>query len=89
MVENLKAHAGFFRLHMKGIFGAYVLWLKKNISELVTRVSTRNWTLGYAVLYGEFEKKKKKDKKNWPSCAGIRNPDFQLFSRPWFEFEGD
>ena len=31
----------------------------------------------YAVLYGEFENEKKKYKKNWPSGAGIRTPDFQ------------
>ena len=30
--------------------------------------------------------KRKNDKKFWPSGAGIWTPDFQSFSRPWFEF---
>ena len=29
---------------------------------------------------------RKKTKFFWPSGAGIWTPDFQLFSRPWFEF---
>ena len=43
----LEAHAGISRLLMKGIFDAYVLlpFDKKNIFELVTRVSTRDYTV--------------------------------------------
>ena len=43
----LEAHAGFFRLLMKGIFVVYVLWPfdKKLITWLVTRVRTRNYTV--------------------------------------------
>ena len=45
--SHLEAHAGFFRLLMKGIFNLYVLWYfdKKLISELVTRVRTRDYTV--------------------------------------------
>ena len=46
--SRLEAHAGFFRLLMKGFFYPYVLWPfdKKLISELVTRVRTRDYTVG-------------------------------------------
>ena len=45
--SRLEAHAGFFRLLMKGIFDAYVLWPfgKKLIFELVMCVSTRDSTV--------------------------------------------
>ena len=44
---RLEAHAGFFRLLMKGIFDPYVLWPfdKKLISKLVMSVKTRNYTV--------------------------------------------
>ena len=43
----LEAHTGFFRLLMKGIFDPYVLrsFEKKLISYLVTRVTTRDYTV--------------------------------------------
>ena len=43
----LEAHAGFFRLLMKGIFNPYVLWPfdRKLIFKLVTYVRTRNYTV--------------------------------------------
>ena len=46
--SRLEAHAGFFRLLMKGIFDPYVLWPfdKKLISLLVMRIRTRNYTAG-------------------------------------------
>ena len=45
-MSGLEAYAGFFRLLMKGIFDHYVLWPfeKKLISQLVTRIETRNYT---------------------------------------------
>jgi hypothetical protein len=45
--SHLEAHAGIYRLLMKGIFNAYVLWPidKKLIFELVTHVNTRDFTL--------------------------------------------
>ena len=41
---RLKAHAGFFRLLMKGIFDPYILgpFDKKMFFEFVTRVNTRD-----------------------------------------------
>ena len=43
----LEAHPGIFRLLMKGIFDAYVLWPfdKKLFLELVMRVNTRDFTV--------------------------------------------
>ena len=43
----LEAHAGLFRLLMKGIFGPYALWPfdKKLIFLLVTRVRTHDYTV--------------------------------------------
>ena len=40
-------HPGFYRLLMKGIFDAYVLWPfdKKLIFELVMRVNTHDFTV--------------------------------------------
>ena len=45
--SRFEAHAGHFRLLMKGIFDAYVLWPfdKKSFFELVTRVNTRDFTV--------------------------------------------
>ena len=45
--SRLEAHAGFFRLLMKGIFEPYVLWPfdKKLIFLLVTHVRTRDYTV--------------------------------------------
>ena len=45
--SRLEAHAGFFRLLMKGIFDPYVLchFDKKFISKLVTRVRTCDYTV--------------------------------------------
>ena len=42
-----RAHADFFRLFMKGIFGPYVLWplKKKLIFWIVTCVSARDYTV--------------------------------------------
>ena len=42
--SRLEAHAGYFRLFMKGIFDAYVLWhfSKNNVSELVMHIRTHN-----------------------------------------------
>ena len=44
---RLEAHAGFFRLLMKGIFDPYVLWPfdKKLILQLVTRIRIRDYTV--------------------------------------------
>ena len=46
-MSRLEAHAGFFRLPMKGIFDPYEPWPldKKLISKLVTHVRTRNYTV--------------------------------------------
>ena len=46
-----EAHTGLFRLLMKGIFYPYVLWPfdKMLISELVLRISIRNFTI-YNIL---------------------------------------
>ena len=43
----LEAHAGFFRLFMKGIFDPYVLWPfgKKLVFYLVTSIRTRDYTV--------------------------------------------
>ena len=43
--SRFEAHAGLFRLSIKGIFDAYVLWpFDKNfIFELVTRIRTRDY----------------------------------------------
>ena len=45
--SRIEAHAGLFRLLMKGIFDPYVLWPfdKKLIFKLVTRVRTRDYTV--------------------------------------------
>ena len=45
--SRLEAHAGFFRLLMKGIFDPYVLWPfdKKVIFKLIMRVRTRDYTV--------------------------------------------
>ena len=53
--SRLKAHAGFFRLFIKGIFHAYVLWPfgKNNISELVMRISTRHSTVD--IFHSDFK----------------------------------
>ena len=44
---RFEAHTGLFRLLMKGIFDPYVLWPfdKKLIFYLVTRISTRRFTV--------------------------------------------
>ena len=46
-MSRLEAHAGFFRLPMKGIFDPYDLWPFDNklIYQLVTHVRTRNYTV--------------------------------------------
>ena len=48
-MSPLKPHPGFYRLLIKMIFDAYVLWPygKKIIFELVTHVRTRDSTVGY------------------------------------------
>jgi cadmium resistance protein CadD (predicted permease) len=51
----LEAHAGFFRLLMKGIFDAFG---KKYISELVMRVSICPIQLHLRILWGSGSKKK-------------------------------
>ena len=45
--SHFEAYAGLFRLAMKVIFDAYVLWpFSKNfLFELVTRVKTRDFTV--------------------------------------------
>ena len=45
--SRLEAHAGFFRLLMKGIFDPYIMWPlhKKLISQLVMSVRTRDYTV--------------------------------------------
>ena len=45
--SRLEAHAGIYKLLMKGSFDAHVLWLfdKKLIFELVTRIITRDFTV--------------------------------------------
>ena len=50
--SHLEAHAGFFRMLMKGIFDAYVLghFDKKIIFELVTRVSIPGYHSPYMVF---------------------------------------
>ena len=50
--SRLEAHAGFFRLLMKGIFVPYVLrpFDKKLISLLVKRVRTRDYTVCFSTL---------------------------------------
>ena len=40
--SHLEAHAGFFRLLMKGIFDSFK---KKLIFQLLTRVRTRDYTV--------------------------------------------
>ena len=47
LTSPLEAHAGIFRLLMKGILDAYILWPfdKKFIFELVMRVNTRYFTV--------------------------------------------
>ena len=45
--SHLEAHIGIYRLLMKGIFDAYVLWPfdKKFVFELVTWVNTHDFTI--------------------------------------------
>ena len=43
----------------------------------------------YSVLYGEFENKKNKEQKNWPSRVGIQNLDFLKFAPTIWIIEGD
>ena len=45
--SRFEAHAGLFRLSMKGIFDAYVLWTfdQKIFFEFVTRVNTRDFAV--------------------------------------------
>ena len=47
VLTRYEAHAGLFRLSMKGIFNAYILWPfgKNFIFELVSRVRTRDYTV--------------------------------------------
>ena len=51
-MSRLEAHAGFFRLLMKGIFDPYVLqpFDEKYIFELVTHVKTRDYTVCNVLL---------------------------------------
>ena len=46
-------------------------WLNSKIPSFVWRI---------------WKEKEKRTKIFWPSGAGIWTPDFQSFSRPWFEF---
>ena len=45
--SRLEPHPGFYRLLMKEIFDAYVLWPfgQKNIYEFVTRINTHDSTV--------------------------------------------
>ena len=52
--SRFEAHAGLFRLLMKGIFDAYVcivIFWQKNTFELVTRVSNHNSTVLKAYFF--------------------------------------
>ena len=51
-MSRLEAHAGFFRLLMKGIFDPYVLqpFDEKYIFELVTHLKTRDYTVCNVLL---------------------------------------
>ena len=75
----------FKNVHLRGscslrpcISRPYCNWLNK--------ISKSGWNKRYPLLCEESEKKRKKNKRNWPSGARIWTPDFQQFSRPWFEF---
>ena len=50
--SRLEAHAGFFRLLMKGIFDPCVLYSfdKKLVSQLVTGISTRDSTVNSSIV---------------------------------------
>ena len=52
--SRLEAYVGFFRLLVKGIFDPYVLWPfdKKLIFQLVTRISTRDFTVWEIKTFG-------------------------------------
>ena len=56
-MSRFEAHAGFFRLFMKGIFDPYIMspFDKKFISYLVTRVRTLDYTL--VDIAGSLEQK--------------------------------
>ena len=41
------------------------------------KISKNGSYKSYPLLCEEFENEKKKEKKNWPSGAGIWTPDFQ------------
>ena len=45
--SHLEAHAGLFRMHMKGIFDAYVLWPfdKSFVFEFETYINTCDFTV--------------------------------------------
>ena len=51
-----EVHVGLFRLSKKRIFNAYVLWPfgKNFLFELVTRVRTREYTLGTCRLISDY-----------------------------------
>ena len=57
--SNFEAHAGLFRLPMKGIFDAYVLrpFGKKFIFELVASVRTREFTVSRNKFSGNYSVK--------------------------------
>ena len=60
--SRLEAHAGIYRLLMKGIFDSHVLWSfeKKLIFELVMRVKTRYFTVISSANARKCEDKVKK-----------------------------
>ena len=63
-----------------------ILFVKQDIKKwLNTKICSFLWRI--------WKWKEKRTKFFWPSRAGIWTPDFQYFSRPWFEFftkgEGD
>ena len=63
-MSHLEAHAGFFRLLMKGIFDPYVLWPfdKKFIFELITWVRTHEYNEEKQGLFSKKHKNQKSKK---------------------------
>ena len=56
LVKKYNVHAGFFRLHMKGIFFTDVLWPfgKNVVFRLVTLVRTRDSTVNWTLYIKDF-----------------------------------
>ena len=58
-MSRLVVHVGIYRLLMKGIFDAYVVWpfYKKFIFELVTRVNTCDYTVDLVTNASYFSRR--------------------------------